>query len=377
VDCDCSYDTRSRSTDGRATFVRRWVFHSEPRVREVSAEGPAAGKLREGDILTAIDGVLITTREGSRRFATVAPGAPVTLTVRRDGREFPVRVVADAVCPERALAPEPVAPAAPRRARVVVVPPAPPTPPAPPASPAPRASVSRRARAESPAPQSLLPGRAQDALPRGWNGFGLTCHDCGSLPGEPGETPVWEFGTLPEIYFVDPESPAARAGFQIADVLTHIDGVSLLEAQGGKRFGAIRPGQSVRWTYQRGGRVLNATVVTERRPGERAIPLSKLSEQLRALSEHRDAEHMGEEMRRLAREMERAGLRASTRQAAGKRLRYAGTVGGSEVEVRGLDNVVVDDSGDEIVITTRDATIRIRTTAVPAASPPPRPRDPR
>jgi len=36
------------------------------------------------------------------------------------------------------------------------------------------------------------------------------------------------------------------------------------------------------------------------------------------------------------------------------------------VEVRGLENVVVDDNGDEIVITTRDATIRITKAAATA-----------
>ena len=54
------------------------------------------------------------------------------------------------------------------------------------------------------------------------------------------------------------------------------------------------------------------------------------------------------------------------------RLRSAGGVGGAEVEVRGADNVVVDDDGDEIVITTRDATIRIRPAALPASNPPKR-----
>jgi len=187
--------------------------------------------------------------------------------------------------------------------------------------------------------------------------------------------PAWEFGTLPEIYFVDPESPAARAGFQIGDVLTHIDGVSLLTPAGGRRFGALKAGQSVHWTFRRGGRVRTATIVTVPRPGERATQLSQLSEKLRALSEQGDVQRMGVEMRRLAREMDRLGLLNQGRQSAGRRLRYAGTVGGSEVEVHGLDNVVVDDNGDEIVITTRDATIRIRTGAVPAAAP--RPRDPR
>src|SRR5262249_36233148 len=98
------------------------------------------------------------------------------------------------------------------------------------------------------------------------------------------------------------------------------------------------------------------------RPGETSIPLEELQDKLRELSEHRDYQQMTSEMRRLAREMESVGIRVS-REASRERLRYAGAVGGSEVEVRGLENVVVDDTGDEIVITTRDATIRIKKAA--------------
>ena len=47
-----------------------------------------AGKLHTGDILIAIDGVLITTRDGGRRLANLRPGVPITLRIRRDGKEI-------------------------------------------------------------------------------------------------------------------------------------------------------------------------------------------------------------------------------------------------------------------------------------------------
>jgi hypothetical protein len=369
LDCDCSYSSHSRSTDGHARLVRRWTFRSEPEVGGIRADGPAAGKLREGDVLTAIDGVLITTRDGARRFAEISPGTGATLTVRRNGREIPVRIVADAVCPELALTPEnnvivisqseavapvPATPAVPETPEVPEAPEAPETPEAPMIAP----------RARLPLPRIAT----EAALPRGWSGFGLTCRDCGGRPGDEGKPPVWEFGTLPTVYLLDPGSPAGRAGIQIGDVLTHIDGVSLLSEEGGRRFGALKPGQSVRWTVRRGGSTRDITVVTAPRPGERTVPLADLQERLRALSEQRDMERMSREMQRLAREMERNGYRVE-REAARDRLRYAGAVGGSEIEVRGLENVVVDDSGDEIVITTRDATIRIKKAAAAAPKP--------
>ena len=73
LDCDCSYSSHSRSTDGHARLVRRWTFRSEPEVGGIRTDGPAAGKLREGDVLTAIDGILITTRDGAR-LAQRQPG---------------------------------------------------------------------------------------------------------------------------------------------------------------------------------------------------------------------------------------------------------------------------------------------------------------
>jgi hypothetical protein len=341
--------------------VIRWTFRSEPQVGAVRDGGPAEGKLREGDVITAVDGVLITTREGANRFVNVTPGTPAVLTVRRDGREFPVRIVADAVCPDEALAPTGVPAAAPTPA-VAPAPPTPPTLPDQESAPAPGVAPTTPETARLPKP--AIP--TEEALPRGWSGFGLTCGNCGGQPGVDGGSPAWVFGTLPTIYFIDPGSPAARAGLQIGDVLTELDGVSLLTEDGGKRFGALQPGQSVRWTVRRGGRVRTVVVVTGTRPGEREIPLAQLQEKLKELSEHRDAEHMSAEMERLAEQMARRADRMSRMAASRERLRYAGAVGGSEVEVRGLENVVVDDNGDEIVITTRDATIRITKAAATA-----------
>jgi hypothetical protein len=380
LDCDCIYSGRAHSTDGHMTLARRWTFRSEPEVSELRPDGPAAGRLREGDVITAIDGVLITTRDGARRFAEVAPGAVVTLTVRRDGREMPVRIVADTVCPESVHWPEsgvlvmtpsvPRPPVAPEVPRTPQTPGTPAAAEAPEAPQAPEAAISpeeaRSERRMAALPKPAIP--TEDALPRGWSGFGLTCSNCGGQPGGDGAPPVWEFGTLPTIYFLDPGSPAARAGFQIGDVLTHLDGISLVTEEGGRRFGALKPGQNVRWTILRGGRPRVINVIPEARPGDR-LPLADFEEAMKALSQAGKAEHMSEEMQRLARQMARASERMSRAGAARERLRYAGAVGGSEVEVRGLQNVVVDDSGDEIVITTSDATIRIKKAAAQAPKP--------
>ena len=41
----------------------RWVFVSEPTVDGIAPDGPADGRLEEGDVIVAVDGMLITTQE--------------------------------------------------------------------------------------------------------------------------------------------------------------------------------------------------------------------------------------------------------------------------------------------------------------------------
>ena len=88
IECEqCTVSSSSRR--------QNWVFRQPAAVKMVDVDGPAnrAG-LRRGDTLVAIDGVELTTPEGGRAFASVEPNQRVTLTVRRDGRERRVPVVA-------------------------------------------------------------------------------------------------------------------------------------------------------------------------------------------------------------------------------------------------------------------------------------------
>lgn len=50
---------------------------------------PADGALFPGDVVLAVDGVAIASRYGGARLASLAPGRPVTLRIRRDDREGP------------------------------------------------------------------------------------------------------------------------------------------------------------------------------------------------------------------------------------------------------------------------------------------------
>jgi S1-C subfamily serine protease len=67
-------------------------FSAEPYILDVDSTGPAASLLRDGDVLVAVDGLLITTVEAGDRLANLIPGQPVSLRVRRAGKDLEVRV---------------------------------------------------------------------------------------------------------------------------------------------------------------------------------------------------------------------------------------------------------------------------------------------
>ena len=237
LECNCSFTVRRDGSD------RLWRFRSEPMVMGVKSGGPAAAILRAGDVITAIDGYLITTSEGGRRFATVQPGQVVELRVRRDGREFGVAVTASGTCREIKVAP-----------------------PAPAAAGTPPALVKGVPVPEAAAVPELdvavpLPPAPPKASPSGRLGFSLTCSECSVQVWDSGEGPRWSFSSYPDVSRVEDGSPAARAGLRAGDVLTHIDGIPLTTEEAGIRFGQVAPGDTVVFRYERNAQAGEATVV--------------------------------------------------------------------------------------------------------------------
>jgi hypothetical protein len=158
-------------------------------------------------------------------------------------------------------------------------------------------------------------------MPDGWFGFGMRCNNCGV--SENNGVRSFRFRETPSVVSVEPGTPAARAGMRRGDRLTHVDGVPLTSEAGWRRFGAIQPGQQVRWTYTRGGQSHQATMSALRRPDAGRAPRAGGSE---------------------------AG-----------RLRYSGNVGDAQVEVRGAPvNVSTDPRTGETIIRSADVTVRIR-----------------
>jgi hypothetical protein len=349
----------------------RLEFSGEPTIQSVRGNGPGAGRLRDGDVIVAIDGQLITTADGGRRYSAIDPGDRVRLSVRRDGRVQDVTVVAGIRCqraPTPPAPPRPPAPPAPGRPSApprppsagrapappaAQRPPAPPRPPsagrapaspaashpaAPPRPPAPPAAQRPTYPGRPPAPPQpprnatppappapprppAPPPPPPEIMPDGWFGFGIRCNDCG-VHSENGRS-AFRFREQPTVVNVEPGTPAARAGMRRGDRLTHVDGAAITTQEGWRRFGAIQPGQQVRWTYTRGGVAHNASMAALRRPD--------------------------------------AGRAPAAPGGGDQRLRYSGSVGGSHVEVRGAPvNVSTDPRTGEMVIRSADITVRIQ-----------------
>ena len=311
--------------DGR----RSWNFSAEPTVRTVEPGSPADGKIEDGDRLVAIDGHLITTGEGGDRLANLTPGETVSIVVRRGSRERTVAVVPRSECPRSGgAATAPVIAATPSPQRVPYVP-RPDRMPAPAVTATPATGVSVGA----------VPRPTLALLPSGWFGFGIQCTECRWSVDDEDGTSEWEFSTPPEISSIQAGSPAAAAGLRRGDILLEIDGELLVSEEGGRRFGSVKPGQNVRWTYSRDGETRTTTATA----AERQAPTAPLPPTRPA------AGYVG---------VRSLGYTASDLTA----LRYSGLVGETSVEVRGAGSVVVNiiDPGREIEIVTADSRTRIR-----------------
>jgi len=341
LECNCDF-SYLKEDGGEGRFSYR--FRSEPVILSVKANGPADGKLRAGDVVTAIDGHLITTREGGRRFADPEVGRPLTLRVRREGREVDVQIVPEWECQRIEFAP----PAAP----------APEAQPAPPARPvAPSAAVRARAVpepsrviVEAPVVVEVTPAqparparplggavprapRPPVALPKGELGFGISCRECKVDEEKDTGVPVWEFSNNPELTAVEAGKPAYRAGMRSGDVLTHISGHAITSAEGGRLFGAIQPGDTVTFRFARNNTSREVQVVAEERQWQRFDPA--------------DYSAAG---------VARGGV---WREAVSEPVtRFTGVVGDAHIVVTG-GPITVSQTDTEVVIQSQDIVVRI------------------
>jgi hypothetical protein len=286
VECDCIIAPAVTGTP--------WRFWTEPRVMRIEEGSPAAGRLQVGDVITHVNGRAVTTEAGARALARLQPNQSVTLTVRRGERTFRQAIRSVSACPAdpRLLG------ALPAIQRVVVsgqtgaVAEASRTPvsaPGTPTSVVPGATVRAAAGRTRAAPVSTsnVPAVAPGGpLPFAWIGIAFSCTNCAYMRSQPGAVGGrWTFSSAPEIYAVEPGSPAHAAGIRRGDILTHVDDHLITSEAGGRRWAQIRPGEKVRLRYRRGSTIRYATVQASAPPGiaTTAIRAGQAPVQLRAL----------------------------------------------------------------------------------------------
>ena len=178
------------------------------------------------------------------------------------------------------------------------------------------AAVPALSRYDAPAQAAQPAHSARVEKPaKAWLGFGIACGDC-ELTTRSGMS-TWSFRRPPVVAEVTAGSPAARAGLRAGDTLIALDGVSLVAEAGGERLSRMEPGQKLTLAYRR-GYAGTATLVSTKKP-ESDAP-------------------------------DEAGP-----------LTFSGTVGGTEIEVRGgTTEVTADKAAGTLEIRGRDITVRVR-----------------
>jgi hypothetical protein len=398
VECNC--------TIGSPGSNKTWSFRTEPKVTSLEMDAPAGRLLRTGDVITHVNGKLITTRSGAQELANIRPGEPVVLTIRRNGLTQTYAMTPDAACPNDTRLLGIYAPEVP-------------------AVPAPTASARAGARGSTPRPSRppstpappATPRAVAGVVPRASFGMGLICSNCSIKVSEKNNTKAMSFSRPPEVYSIERDGPADKAGIRRGDVITHVDGRAIESSAGGNLFANARPGQTVKFTIQRGGerRTIPVRATARSAPSPQLTKSSESLERARAsLSElqREQAEQMREiheelkrsqrteqdKLRELQRTMlkqerehrarlselaaeltrteqrMRAAMSDSARAAcpvpwttatasarASRTLRYTGTIGDAEIEVRGANPVSVTESGDEIEISTAGTIVKLKT----------------
>jgi S1-C subfamily serine protease len=216
-------------------------FATEPTVWGIVPDGPAAGRLRDGDAIVAVDGALITTPEAGQRLARLTAKVPVVLRIRRGTEELDVRLTPNVSC---------------RHPQLVVRTPREP---------------SLRAAGRDPIVEAdrLARSAVRPAAPRVEFGMQLSCVGC-AWRQEEGAL-LFDAIELPTVSALEADGPAAVAGFRVGDVLLAVNGASLTSREGGLALGRLSPGDRATFRVRRGSATQDLTLVARAPRAQRSF----------------------------------------------------------------------------------------------------------
>lgn len=389
IACNC---TITRPNGGE------WKFRTEPAVTSLEMDSRAGAVLKIGDVITHVNGKLITTADGAAEFANIDPGEAVVLTVRRKGQSLRFALTAEAACPNDTRLLGHYAPGRP-------------------GSPAPAARPHIAEAPETPTPERAAVGAARAPVARVTFGMGLSCTGkCRIGYSDKTGAAEMSFTNPPEVYSIEKGGPADRAGVRRGDVLTHVNGVALDTEAGGRLFANAKPGESLRFTIRRGSERKTISV----RAAARSTPMPSLAQSSEALDRARESvselqreqnalvrklqeairrspsadeaqlkelhreimrleSERNEKLESVATALERAELRVNAAKGSAsacwtpqpaptpaaslsRTLRYSANFGDAEIEVRGSHPVSVTESRNEVEITAGGTVVRVRKT---------------
>lgn len=204
------------------------LFTTEPAISDIDPKGPASGVLKDGDLLVAVDRLLVTTREGGRRLANLEAGRPVDLRIRRGTSQVDLTLTPVLGCEIPSLSVY-----------------------------GPGTSSSRGQRAIGSA--SHLATTPIDL------GMRLECGSCGWRVGREG-TRRWYASESPIVVGVDEGGPAQVAGVRRGDVLEALDGASFVAPDGSSQLGTLRTGRPLVLVVRREGASLRLQITPRAAP---------------------------------------------------------------------------------------------------------------
>lgn len=205
----------------RQQYPFPYSFTVEPRLWRIQPDGPAAGKVRDGDLLIAVDGAPITTQKAALSLTTMKPGDERVLTLRRDGRMVHVQLEVAGTCGSVGASAGPD-------------------------------EMPWTLEQDREAPVPLAPNVPEDVGLVRLERVGLALAGAKHIEVDEHGEVRWWFEEVPVIAEVAEGGPADRAGILAGEELVTVGGEWVTEPEGAAALAALRPGDGTTVIVRRG-----------------------------------------------------------------------------------------------------------------------------